>query len=174
MGRIVAPYGIFGWLKVQVSTESIDSLFDYPEWWIGRDDNSTQPGIKNSPWLKYTVENVKIHNDTLIVKLKGVNDRDAAFALKSKHVAVPREAFPEAEEGEYYWSDLIGLNVTNQQNVVLGEITDVFETGANDVIVIKDTKDGKERLLPFVDQTVLDVSLANKSMLVDWPIEWDD
>lgn len=174
MGRIVAPYGIFGWLKVQVSTESIDSLFDYPEWWIGRDDNSTQPGIKNSPWQKYTVENVKIHNDTLTVKLKGVSDRDAAFALKSKHVAVPREALPEAEEGEYYWSDLIGVNVTNQQDVALGVIADVFETGANDVIVVKDPQDGKERLLPFVDQTILDVNLAQKTMLVDWPIEWDE
>lgn len=174
MGRIVAPYGIFGWLKVQTSTESIDSLLDYPDWWLGRDDNSTQPGIKNSPWQKYTVETAKVHNDTLLVKLKGVNDRDAALALKSKHVAVPREEFPEADEGEYYWSDLIGLNVTNQQGIVLGVISDVFETGANDVIVVKDPKDGKERLLPFVDQTILEVSIAEKTMLVDWPIEWDE
>jgi 16S rRNA processing protein RimM len=174
MGRIVAPYGIFGWLKVQTSTESIDSLFDYPDWWLGREDNSTQPGIENSPWQKYSVETAKVHNDTLLVKLKGVNDRDAALALKSKHVAVPREEFPEAEEGEYYWSDLIGLNVTNQQGVILGLVSDVFETGANDVIVIKDPKDGKERLLPFVDQTILDVNIADKTILVDWPIEWDD
>jgi 16S rRNA processing protein RimM len=171
MGRIVAPYGIFGWLKVQTSTESIDSLLDYQDWWLGRDDNSTQPGIKNSPWQKYLVETAKVHNDTLLVKLKGVNDRDAALALKSKHVAVPREEFPEADDGEYYWSDLIGLNVTNQQSVV---ISDVFETGANDVIVVKDLKDGKERLLPFVDQTILEVSIAEKTMLVDWPIEWDE
>lgn len=174
MGRIVAPYGIYGWVKVQVSTESIDSLYDYPEWWIGREDNSTQPGIKNSPWQPYKVEQIKIHNDVLVAKLKGVDDRDAAFALKSKHVAVPREAFPEPDEGEYYWTDLIGLNVTNQQNVPLGVIADVFETGANDVIVVKDPKDGKERLLPFVDQTILEVDLAQKTMLVDWPIEWDE
>ncbi|NBO10371.1 MAG: ribosome maturation factor RimM [Methylophilaceae bacterium] len=174
MGRIVAPYGIYGWVKVQVSTESIDSLYDYPEWWIGREDNSTQPGIKNSPWQKYKVEHLKIHNDVLIAKLKGVDDRDAAFALKSKHVAVPREALPVPDEGEYYWTDLIGLNVTNQQNVPLGVIADVFETGANDVIVVKDPKDGKERLLPFVDQAILEVDLAQKTMLVDWPIEWDE
>ena len=174
MGRIVAPYGIYGWVKVQVSTEAIDSLYDYPEWWIGREDNSTQPGIKNSPWQKYVVEHLKIHNDVLIAKLKGVDDRDAAFALKSKHVAVPREAFPEPDEGEYYWTDLMGLNVTNQQNVPLGVIADVFETGANDVIVVKDPKNGKERLLPFVDQTILEVDLAQKTMLVDWPTEWDE
>ena len=174
MGRIVAPYGIYGWVKVQVSTESIDSLYDYPQWWIGREDNSTQPGIKNSPWQQYKVEQIKIHNDVLVAKLKGVDDRDAAFALKSKHVAVPREAFPEPDEGEYYWTDLMGLNVTNQQNVPLGLIADVFETGANDVIVVKDPKNGKERLLPFVDQTILEVDLAQKTMLVDWPTEWDE
>lgn len=174
MGRIVAPYGIFGWLKVQTSTESIDSLLDYPDWWLGRDDNSSQPGIKNSPWQKYLVETIKVHNDTLLVKLKGVNDRDAALALKSKHVAVPREKFPEAEEGEYYWSDLIGLNVTNQQGVVLGLVSDVFETGANDVIVVKELVLNKERLLPFVEQTILDVDLVQKTMLVEWPIEWDE
>jgi len=174
MGRIVAPYGIYGWVKVQVSTESIDSLYDYPEWWIGREDNSTQPGIKNSPWQKYKVEHLKIHNDVLVAKLKGVDDRDAAFALKSKHVAVPREEFPEPDEGEYYWTDLIGLHVTNQENVVLGVIADVFETGANDVIVVKDPSNGKERLLPFVDQTILEVDLAQKTMLVDWPLEWDE
>jgi 16S rRNA processing protein RimM len=159
---------------VQISTESIESLLDYPDWWLGRDDNSTQPGIKNSPWQKYLVETAKVHNDSLLVKLKGVGDRDAAMALKSKHVAVPREEFPEADDGEYYWSDLIGLNVTNQQDVVLGLVSDVFETGANDVIVVKDPKDGKERLLPFVDQTILEVSLAEKTMTVDWPIEWDE
>lgn len=159
---------------MQTSTESIESLLDYPDWWLGRDDNSTQPGIKNSPWQKYLVETAKVHNDSLLVKLKGVGDRDAAMALKSKHVAVPREEFPEADDGEYYWSDLIGLNVTNQQDVVLGLVSDVFETGANDVIVVKDPKGGKERLLPFVDQTILEVSLAEKTMSVDWPIEWDE
>ncbi|HSH71913.1 MAG TPA: ribosome maturation factor RimM [Methylophilaceae bacterium] len=172
MGRIVAPYGIFGWLKVQPSTEAIDSLLDYPDWWLGRDDNSTQPGIKNTPWQKYKVETVKIHTDTLLVKLKGIDDRDTALSFKSKHVAVPREQFPEADEGEYYWSDLIGLNVKNQQDVDFGLITEVFETGANDVIVVKDVADGRERLIPFIDQVVIEVSLADKKMLVDWDAEF--
>jgi len=172
MGRIVAPYGIFGWLKVQPSTESIDSLLDYPDWWLGRDDNSSQPGIKNTPWQKFKVETVKIHTDTLLVKLQGINDRDTALSFKSKHIAIPREQFPEAGEGEYYWSDLIGLNVKNQQDVDFGLITEVFETGANDVIVVKDPTDGRERLIPFIDQVVINVSLADKKMLVDWDAEF--
>lgn len=172
MGRIVAPYGIFGWLKVQPSTETIDSLLDYPDWWVGRDDNSTQPGIRNAPWQKYRVEAVKVHADSLLVKLQGVSDRDGALALKSRHVSIPREQFPEAGEDEYYWSDLIGLSVSNQQDVAFGTITEVFETGANDVIVVKQAGEARERLIPFIADVVLEVDLAGKRMRVDWDAEF--
>ena len=164
MGRIVAPYGIYGWLKVQPDTETLDNLFDYPEWWLGRED-----GLRNMPWQKFSVETVKIHVNTLLVKLQGIDDRDAALAFKSKHVAIPREQLPEPEENEYYWSDLIGLDVTNQQQVDLGKVVDVFETGANDVLVVKGNR---ERLIPFIDQVVLEVDLAAKTMLVDWDAEF--
>jgi 16S rRNA processing protein RimM len=160
MGRIVAPYGIYGWLKVQPDTETLDSLFDYPEWWLGRED-----GLRNMPWQKFSVEAVKIHVNTLLVKLQDIDDRDAALAFKSKHVAIPREQLPEPEENEYYWSDLIGLEVKNQQQVDFGTVVDVFETGANDVLVVKGDR---ERLIPFIDQVVLEVDLAAKTMLVDW------
>jgi len=175
MGRIVAPYGIYGWLKIQPETETIDSLLDYTEWWLGRDDNSTQPGIKNMPWQKFVVETAKIHVNTLLVKLQGIDDRDTALALKSKHVAVPREALPEVGEDEYYWSDLIGLTVRNQQNVDFGKIVDVFETGANDVLVVKQTEGqqgDKERLIPFIADVVLGVDMQAKTMLVDWDAEF--
>ena len=164
MGRIVAPYGVLGWLKVLPDTETMDSLFDYPVWWIGRDDQ----------WQATKVEELKIHNDVLVVKLAGVNDRDAALACKSKQVAVPREALPEPSEDEYYWSDLIGLEVKNQQNVMLGWITDVFETGANDVLVVNTGKENGnvERLIPFIDQVVLAVDIQAKTMLVDWDADF--
>ena len=170
MGRIVAPYGIYGWLKVQPDTETLGSLFDYPEWWLGRDD-----GLRNTPWQKFSVETVKIHVNTLLVKLRGIDDRDAALAFKSKHVAIPREQLPEPEENEYYWSDLIGLAVRNQQQVDFGTVVDVFETGANDVLLVKqakDKEDGRERLIRFIDQVVLEVDLVAKTMLVDWDAEF--
>lgn len=165
MGRIVAPYGVLGWLKVIPDTEVFDGLLDYPTWWIGKDGN----------WQEKTVESAKVHNDVLVVKLQGVDDRDAAFACKGQQIAVPREDLPEPEENEYYWSDLIGLSVKNQQGVDFGLITNVFETGANDVIVVKSSKENGsiERLLPFVDQVVIDVDIKGKTMLVDWLVEWD-
>jgi len=170
MGRVVAPYGVFGWLKVLPDTEAIDGLFDYDTWWLGKGDD----------WREMVVETAKIHNDVILVKLEGINDRDAAFACKGKQVAVPRAQLPEPEENEYYWSDLIGLHVKNLQGVDFGVIEDVFETGANDVLVVKNTavkdavtKDAakekpQERLLPFVASVVLEVDLKAKAMLVDW------
>lgn len=157
MGRVVAPYGVLGWLKIHPDTETLDSLLDYKTWWMGKDDN----------WRELKIESAKIHNDVLVVKLQGVDDRDAAVACKGKQVAVPRVSLPKLEGDEYYWSDLIGLSVKNQQNVDFGKITDVFATGANDVIVVNG--EGKvERLIPFTAQTILEVDLIAKTMLVDW------
>ena len=173
MGRIVAPYGVFGWLKVVPDTEAFDGLFDYDTWWLGKDNN----------WREMVVETAKVHNDVIVVKLQGIDDRDAAFACKGKQIAVPRDALPEPDDNEYYWSDLIGLRVKNQQGVDFGLISDVFETGANDVLVVQadvasnedspvDAKKGKEkpqeRLLPFIATVVLEVDIEAKTMLVDW------
>ena len=164
MGRIVAPYGVFGWLKVLPDTETLDSLFDYDTWWVGKDNT----------WRELEVVEAKIHNDVLVVKLQGIDDRDAAFACKGKQVAVPREALPEAAENEYYWSDLIGLTVKNQQGVIFGQIADVFATGANDVIVVNggNLNDERERLIPFTPQVILDVDLAGQTMSVDWDADF--
>ena len=184
MGRIVAPYGVFGWLKVVPDTEAFDGLFDYDTWWLGKGDD----------WREMVVETAKVHNDVLVVKLVGIDDRDAALACKGKQIAIPRAQLPEAEENEYYWSDLIGLRVKNKQDVDFCLIVDVFETGANDVIVVKpdavksDTVKvdtvaktsnkevaqvkPQERLLPFIDAVVLEVDLAEKTMLVDWDADF--
>lgn len=185
MGRVVAPYGIYGWLKVLPDTEAIDGLFDYDTWWLG----------KGNDWREMVVETAKIHNDVIVVKLQGINDRDAAFACKGKQIGVPRVQLPEPDENEYYWSDLLGLHVKNLQGVDLGVIDDILETGANDVLVVKalpakteaagkavadksvsgknvankDTKEkAQERLLPFIASVVLEVDLKAKTMLVDW------
>ena len=172
MGRVVAPYGVFGWLKVVPDTEAFDGLFDYDTWWLGKGDD----------WREMVVETAKIHNDVIVVKLQGIDDRDAALACKGKQIAVPRDALPEPDENEYYWSDLIGLRVKNQQGIDLGLIADVFETGANDVLVVKPdvakdaTSEGaesgkekpQERLLPFIATVVLEVDIKAKTMLVDW------
>ncbi|MCL4168023.1 UNVERIFIED_CONTAM: hypothetical protein GTU68_008320 [Idotea baltica] len=160
MGRIVAPYGVKGWVKVLPSTELIDGLLDYKTWQIGKDND----------WRAIKLKSGKVHNDVLVVKLEGVNDRDAAFACKGQQVAVPRGSLPTLDDDtEFYWSDLIGLAVKNQQNVDFGQVADVLETGANDVIVVKGEVD---RLIPFTEQAVIAVDLEKQTMLVDWDADF--
>lgn len=182
MGRVLAPYGVYGWVKVRPDTEAIDGLFDYETWWLG----------KENLWREVEVETAKVHSDVLLVKLVGIDDRDAAFKLKGHQVAVPRSELPDLDsEDEYYWSDLIGLMVTNTQGVMLGVVVDVFETGANDVIVVrsenqtvpplldsekldkaKKVAKPEEKLLPFIADVVLKVDLQAKSMLVEWDADF--
>lgn len=159
MGRIAVPYGLRGWVNVNPDTEMLDGLFDYPVWWV-----QTEAG-----WRAFFVEDAKVHGDHLVAKLQGVDDRDQAFMLKGKPVGVPREQLPAAEADEYYWSDLVGLEVENLQQVKFGKITELFATGANDVMVVKGER---ERLVPFIDQVVLEVDVAARRMVVDWDAEF--
>ncbi len=162
MGKIAAPYGVLGWVKVLPDTEAVDGLLQYATWQVGREDD----------WQSYVPVNAKVHNDVLLVKLRGVDDRDAALVLKGKLVAVPRDELPIPGKDEYYWSDLIGLNVKNLQEIDFGEVTDVFETGANDVLVVTDKVTKQERLIPFVGQVVLNVDLDAKRIQVDWDADF--
>lgn len=171
MGRIVAPYGVYGWLKVQPDTEAVDGLLAYPDWWLGR----------AGQWQKFVVEVAKVHGKLLLVKLIGVSDRDAAFALRGSQVSVPRVQLPATDEDEYYWTDLIGLRVRNLQNVDFGQVVELLETGANDVLVVQHTAvaEGtkeqpvvRERLIPFIEQVVLNIDLAAGNLQVDWEAEF--
>lgn len=170
MGRIVAPYGVLGWVKVVPDTEVLDGLKAYKNWWIG----------KAPQWQEYQLKKLKIHNDVLVVKLDGVDDRDVAFSLKGKQIAVPKSELPETEPDEFYWADLIGLTVKNQQDVCFGKVADVMATGANDVLVVKPLKEEKlqgdlkapieerERLIPFIADVITQVDTAAQLLLVDW------
>lgn len=165
MGRINAPFGVKGWVKIQPFTETLDALLDYPDWQIG----------KGSQWRDIKVEEAALHGDFIVAKLAGCNDRDAAFALRGQEIAVDREALPDAEEGEYYWEDLIGLTVVNREGVELGRVSKLLETGAHDVLVITGEKEaGKEILIPFVAVYVLNVDLAQRRIEVDWGLDYQD
>lgn len=159
MGRVLGPYGVKGWIKLRTFTEYVDSLAEYPSWWFGQGEH----------WQSMVVEDSHVHAGSLVAKLVGVEDRDQAFALRGLEVAIPREALPPAGEGEFYWADLIGLEVVNVQDEVLGVVEDLLETGANDVLVVKGEQ---QRLLPYVDQVVLDVDLQSRRIRVDWGLDF--
>lgn len=172
MGRVAAPYAVQGWIKVQPFTACLDSLLDYETWWLGHDEGP------KAGWREYRVLEGKAHGQTLLARLQGVDDRSASEALKGLEVAVDRSEFPEAEEGEYYWDDLIGAEVANTEGVLLGRVAGLMETGAHDVLRV--AGDGqetgerpRERLIPFVDAYVREVDLAGKRILVEWDADWD-
>lgn len=159
MGQVTDPYGVKGWVKVRPATEVLDTLLAYSAWWL-----KTELG-----WHEYVVQEAKVHGNHLLAKLAGVADRDEAFQLKGKLIAVPRERLPALGQDEYYWSDLIGVEVRNTRDVMLGCIDHLFKTSANDVMVVQGER---ERLIPFISQVVLDVDLAKRRMTVDWDAEF--
>ncbi len=155
MGHVSAPFGVQGWVKVKPYTESLDALARYPVWWVG----------KEGAFRQYAVEQADVHGNSLIVRLEDLADRNEAAKLKGLQVAVPRVQLPKAEADEYYWSDLIGLEVVNRQGDALGRVESLLGTGANDVLVVRGER---ERLIPFIDQVVLEVDLEKGRLLCDW------
>lgn len=160
MGYVSGAFGIRGEINVIADTEYADSLFDYPVWWLGRDGN----------WKPYTLIKGGVHTKKLAAQLEGVNDRDQAFALRGCEIAVPRSQMPDLGDDEYYWVDLVGLEVRNTQDERLGVVERLFATGANDVLVVKDGD--TERLLPFVGAVVLKVDRAAKVITADWGLDY--
>jgi len=159
MGHIVAPYGVRGWVKIQPQTEAVDGLLSYPGWWLARDQD----------WQEYKVVEGRAHGATLVARLEGCDDRDQAMALRGLQVAVHRSELPPPEDGEFYWCDLIGLQVENTRGEKLGQVEEVFATGANDVLVVRGER---ERLIPFIAPVVIGVEFENARILVDWEADF--
>jgi 16S rRNA processing protein RimM len=155
MGRIAAPFGIKGWVKVQPYSDDPGTLMDFESWRVGRGELQ----------VHYTVEAIQDHSSALVAKLAGIDDRDAAYALRGQEISVPRSALPPPEENEFYWSDLIGLTAFNREGLELGKVDSLMETGAHDLLVIKGKR---EYLVPFVDHFVGKVDVAAGRIEVDW------
>jgi 16S rRNA processing protein RimM len=155
MGRIAAPFGVKGWVKVQTFSEDPGTLMDFESWRVGRGEQQTQ----------YAVEAIHDHSNTLVAKLVGIDDREAAYALRGQEISVAKRDLPPPEENEFYWSDLIGLKAVNREGVELGRVDSLLETGAQDVLVIKGKR---EHLIPFVAAFVGKVDVAGGTIEVDW------
>jgi 16S rRNA processing protein RimM len=160
MGKIASPYGVRGWSKVVSFADPIDNLLNYTSWEIKHQNR----------WQTVTVEKGKIHGKWLIVKLAVCHDREQAKLYTNDLIAIDRTQLAPTKTNEYYWSDLIGLTVVNVDGTNLGVIDSIMETGANDVIVIKN-QDNRQILIPYIKQVVKSIDLADKKMLVDWETE---
>jgi 16S rRNA processing protein RimM len=161
MGQVLAPFGVRGWIKVQPFTETTGALLGYPSWWLQTGDG----------WSEHRLEQGAVHGKLVVAKLAGTEDREAAAAFRRREVAVPRSAMPESAPGEFYWTDLVGLAVVSREGVELGRVESLLDNGAQSVMVVRGRV---ERLIPFVEEFVDEVSLAEGRVKVDWAPDWDD
>ena len=155
VGHIIGAQGIKGWVKVFSNTSPRENILSYSPW-----------KLKSGDEIKIVEASGRLQGKNVVVKLAGVEDRDHAIELVGSEIFILPEQLPKLDEGDYYWSDLIGLEVESLQAEPLGTIAMMMETGANDVMVLKGDR---ERLIPFVmDDVVRQVDLTNKRVVVDW------
>jgi len=171
VGRIADAWGVKGWFKVLPHSASPEALFSSKRWYL----LPTERGTKTfTGTVLLRVREAKEHSDTIVASAHEVDDRSAAEALKGARIFIPRSSFPTASTDEYYWVDLIGLQVVNREGVALGQVKELLSTGPQTVLVIEYTEDGKamERMIPFVSAYVDGVDLPGKRITVDWQADY--
>lgn len=163
MGKLGSTYGIRGWLKVFSYTDNAESIFDYSPWYLNQ----------KGEWVEYKVESWKRHGQGYVCKLAGLDVREDAQLMTNFEIAIDPASLPELSEDEFYWRELFGMQVFTTKGYNLGEVTDLLETGSNDVLVIKaNLKDAfgqKERLIPYLEEQVIKkVDREARRIEVDW------
>jgi 16S rRNA processing protein RimM len=167
VGRIHDAWGIKGWFKVLPHSADPQALFSSTRWYLQPPERGPQ-AFSGTVLLR--VRETKDHSDSVVARADGVHDRSGAELLKGARVFVPRSSFPTAGDDEYYWVDLIGLDVVNREGVHLGQVKELISTGPQTVLVVEYQEDGKpqERMVPFVAAYVDGVDLPSRRITVDW------
>jgi 16S rRNA processing protein RimM len=162
IGRIVGLYGVQGWLKIESWAEPRMRIFDYQPWLLHAESGAE---------TQITGAQGRTQGKGMVARLPGVDEREQAATLIGTDIYVAREQLPAPAKDEYYWVDLEGLEVVTTEDVLLGRVSHLFATGANDVVVVRDGV--RERLIPFVQGSyVRSVDLSAGRMVVDWDPEF--
>ena len=157
IGRIVGVYGIKGWFKILSFTQPKENILEYDLWLVKQNEE-----WQEMPWVEG-----KTQGKGLIACSEGITDRDEALSLVGSEIAIKQEQLPATREGEFYWHHLINMQVVNEQNEILGVVTELLETGANDVLVVEAEK--QRYLIPYVqDVYIKDIDIEQGIMQVDW------
>ena len=176
VGRILDAWGVKGWLKILPHSTHPEALYSAKSWFLQAPDTKFRPGFNTfSGTVAISVDEAKNHSNSVVAKLTGLDDRDAAEALRGCRIFLPRSSFPAASKDEYYWVDLIGLNVVNREGVALGCVRDLMATGPHSVLCVEYTTTSEEgtqgtdeRMIPFVSAYIDAVDIAGKCITVDW------
>lgn len=160
LGKISGAFGVKGWVKVHAFTETRLGILDYSPWQLK----------VNGQWIVHKVLQGQAQGKSVVAKLEHVQDRDQALALAGCEIAIAREALPSLKKDQFYWSDLVGLEVVNQDGNAFGKVSHLFETGSNDVLVVKGER---ERLVPWImGDVVKNVSLDEQRIDVEWDADF--
>lgn len=171
LGKINGVFGVRGWLKVFSETDPRQNIVQYRQWYIR---SGAQSGNRNRQWRPVKVLDGRIQGKNVVARIEGCDDMDGAERLRGYDIAVKSVALPALKAGEYYWKDLVGLPVFDAGMNPLGSVKRLFETGANDVLVVS-TIDG-ESLIPWVIEAVVKRVVLDgddRGIVVDWDIHWD-
>ena len=159
VGKINGVYGVKGWVKVFSETDPREGITKYNPWYLKQ----------QGKWREVKVESGRRQAKTIVAKLEGFNDRDESLLLNGAVIGIEPGQMDSLKEDEFYWRDLMGCRVVNQQDIELGVVEKILETGANDVLVVKSSQDDREHLVPWtIGTTVIEVDLEQRSILVDW------
>ncbi len=165
VGHVLDAWRLDGSVKVAPYSSDASALLGAREWWF-----DVKGAVRS-----FDVMTAKVHGSTVTAKLVGIVDRDAAEALKGARISVSRRYFPVTDDDEYYWVDLIGLEVVNQSGESFGAVADLTENGAHQNLVVRTQAEGSdkvERLIPFVDAYVRTVDLPGRRIVVDWQADY--
>jgi 16S rRNA processing protein RimM len=181
VGRILDAWGVKGWVKVQAFSSDAQALFSSRRWFAKPPEANAAIAVRAGakpvpPLLK--ILGIKEHGDGIVAHVQGVTDRAGAEALGGARLFISRASFPAADPNEYYWIDLIGLNVVNRQGEALGSVEGLIDTGPHSVLRITPPgmtapiKPDQERLVPFVKAFVDDVDMEQRLITVDWGLDY--
>jgi 16S rRNA processing protein RimM len=163
MGRVLAPYGVHGWVKARTFTTSPAALVAYRAWWLAKDES----------WREFAVLEARQHANTVVARLDGLTRREEVMEWRGAMIAVPRAALPELVAGEVYLADLVGLAVVNRAGADLGCVTGLLETGAHPVLrVARQGVGAAERLIPLTAAHVDAIDLGLRRIVVDWQLDY--
>ncbi len=157
MGRVVGPYGVRGWLRIQPYTLRSETVLEYQPWRVRQ-----RSGAIETP----TVLEAKVHGKGVIVRIAECQMREDVQRWTGGVIECPVSALPGLAAGEYYWGELLGLTVETTEGRVLGSVHQLLETGANDVLVVRATD--RDRLIPYIAAVVRRVDKDARRIVVDW------
>jgi len=160
IAHISGAYGVQGWVKIKPYSSHADALLHARTWWLDKPE-----------WHDVAVLDAKYHSGEVVARLMGVTERNAAETLKGAALWVSRRHFPVLAEDEYYWVDLLGLDVENLLGEHLGQVAGMMDSGAHPILRVE-RQAASELLIPFVEQFVKSVDQSAKKIRVDWG--WDD